>query len=760
MIQDVRIRYSSETGGLRQAKQALESLTQEEKEIIAEFRKMQSQGTQAAKSMQSEFGKLNNTISTVGKAIIASEIVGQVYNMGKAALKSAAEYEQLKVAFTTFLGSAEKADAVLGKLQRFADKTPYDTAQVNQAGKALLAFGVSANQLVPTLTKIGDVASGTGKDFNELAIIYGKARVAGTLYAEDINQLTEAGVPIITEFAKQMGVTEDKVKKLASEGKIGFKQLEAAFTSMTGEGGRFFNLMENQSATALGKWSTFESQTQAIGKAFGEFLLPAAVATLDVLADIGDAIIKIQTPDAIERSNEAAAAAEKLVESFGAMEKTAAAAKVAELTDQFTKLKDEISLLQEQVVVNENNKSLLDSVFGDDSAEATKARLTGLQDEADKVFKAIGLINDSMKETGTVDGPKAVGILEALREKLKQLKEQQEKAQTTGGILSIGKEIDEVETRIKNLTEGLKPQDFFSGIEPIIRNIDADMDEAARLAFDKRVEYAEKAFAHIVREHKVSNDKMVYQEQEAAMSIQEIKEASFSFATDLINAGFEVFSWNAQKQDEQAKKNAEAELKRVGDNEQAKKFINARLAQDEARIRTRQAKAEKDQALLNIGVSTAAAIMKQLSVTPLPAGALPVAFIAAQGLLQAALVAAKPIPKFAKGTEYLQRNGAPAGIDTIPIFANEGERIVQTHINRKLKGIKNADLPKYVDLGRAYLTMQSSSDSQPVVNELKGFRADFKNQPRVGQQLRERELRTFVYTSNQTKEILNHRWSW
>lgn len=54
-------------------------------------------------------------------------------------------------------------------------------------------------------------------------------------------------------------------------------------------------------------------------------------------------------------------------------------------------------------------------------------------------------------------------------------------------------------------------------------------------------------------------------------------------------------------------------------------------------------------------------------------------------------------PKFYDGTDYLERGNNPAGRDTIPVMAHEGERIVPSYINEKLKGIKNSDLPKLVD---------------------------------------------------------------
>lgn len=254
-----------------------ENATQKLKEI----ERASGQTTQKVNLVDRAFGRLRTTVA--GLAIGAALFAGV---KGAAAL--GIEMEQTRVSFTTFLKSADKANETIAKLNDFSNVTPFDNAQVIKAGKGLLAFGTTAEDLIPTLKRIGDISAGTGKDFNELAIIYGKARIAGTLYAEDINQLVEAGVPIMGEFAKALGTTEDKVKKMASEGKLKFKDLEQAFTNLTSEGGLFFDLMAKQSETVGGKISTFFGKVQTRGIQLGEAMLPLigrftdwAIALLD-----------------------------------------------------------------------------------------------------------------------------------------------------------------------------------------------------------------------------------------------------------------------------------------------------------------------------------------------------------------------------------------------------------------------------------------------------------------------------------------------
>ena len=173
-----------------------------------------------------------------------------------AGVKLAADMEQASVSFEVMIGSAQRAKTLLSSLDSFAASTPFELPGIVDATKKLIAFGVSDTQAVSTLRRIGDVASGIGVPLTELAEIYGKAKVQGRLMAEDVNQLTGRGIPIIQQFARQFGVAEGEVRGLVTAGRIGFPQLERAFIDMTSSGGQFFGMTDRQSRTLTGLWST------------------------------------------------------------------------------------------------------------------------------------------------------------------------------------------------------------------------------------------------------------------------------------------------------------------------------------------------------------------------------------------------------------------------------------------------------------------------------------------------------------------------
>src|SRR5690606_12392523 len=172
------------------------------------------------------------------------------------------EIEQLEVAFSTMLGSKTRADQLMKEVMQVATTTPYTLTEVADATKQLLAYGFAQEEIKQELLAVGNVASGVGATFQEVAYAYGTLKTQGGAYARDIRQFTTRGIPIVAELAKQFNVTETEINNMVSAGKIGFPEVQKAVQSMTGAGGMFFNLMEKQSDTVTGQIAKLQDQIQ------------------------------------------------------------------------------------------------------------------------------------------------------------------------------------------------------------------------------------------------------------------------------------------------------------------------------------------------------------------------------------------------------------------------------------------------------------------------------------------------------------------
>lgn len=217
---------------------------------------------------------------TMGLGAIGIGSIGAALTKG---LVDSAAVEQTNIAFETMLGSAEKAQKLVAQMTAFAAKTPFELPGITGTAKTLLAFGMTQEQIMPTLKTLGDVAAGTGKDLQELGVIYGQIRASGRLMGGDMLQLVNAGVPIITTLAKQYGVAEGEIKKMSEAGKISFADVEKAFQTMSGEGGIFFNMMERQSGTMGGMWSTLQDAISMFLQKAVKPLFPIVKNALDFM---------------------------------------------------------------------------------------------------------------------------------------------------------------------------------------------------------------------------------------------------------------------------------------------------------------------------------------------------------------------------------------------------------------------------------------------------------------------------------------------
>ena len=260
--------------------------------------KLSSEIDKAAKSTGNGAASMKEFGTSAGLAFGAFNLgIGIVQGVGQSisnfatntvSLASAAESAEAN--FTTFLGSASAAKDVLRDINKFAADTPFTQTQINGVAQSLIAFGVEAEQLKPTLQTLGDLSGGNAEKFSDLARIFGQAKTTTKLYTEDLNQLAERGIPILQELAAQQGISEAAVRKLASEGKIGFADLEKAFASLTSEGGKFYGLMARQSQTFEGLRSTLEGNFEQLQASVGQLLLPTlkqlVISTNEVISAV------------------------------------------------------------------------------------------------------------------------------------------------------------------------------------------------------------------------------------------------------------------------------------------------------------------------------------------------------------------------------------------------------------------------------------------------------------------------------------------
>lgn len=261
--------------------------------VVAEFKSDLSDFKKGLMEVKGEVNSFADGVQNVGRqamkvgGVMSLALTVPIVGLGTAAAKAAADFEQSQVAFTTMLGSAEKASKMLKDITDMAMKTPFQLKDIEVGAKQLLAYGISADGVLKDLTMLGDIASGVGMDkLPNLIMAFGQVNAATRLTGMELRQFTEAGVPLLEMLSKQLKKPVRDIQDMVSAGEVGFDDVRKALASLTGEGGKFFNLMEKQSKTTAGQISNFKDNVDKLLRTLGQELLPVINKVVSFLNDL------------------------------------------------------------------------------------------------------------------------------------------------------------------------------------------------------------------------------------------------------------------------------------------------------------------------------------------------------------------------------------------------------------------------------------------------------------------------------------------
>lgn len=234
------------------------------------------------------------SIAKTGLKVTATAI-GAVSGAFGAAVLSGVKYnsqmEQYITSFGTMLGSAEEATKLVNNLKEMGAKTPFETSDLAKASQTLLAFGTSAEDLLPTLQMLGDVSQGNKERFDSLTLAFAQVGSAGKLSGQDLLQFVNAGFNPLNEISKMTGESMAELKERMSAGGVSAEEVAEAFKHATSEGGQFYQAMEAQSQTFNGQMSTLKDNamsfigelTQGVTNTLKDSVLPTVNGWLEEL---------------------------------------------------------------------------------------------------------------------------------------------------------------------------------------------------------------------------------------------------------------------------------------------------------------------------------------------------------------------------------------------------------------------------------------------------------------------------------------------
>lgn len=228
------------------------------------------------KSIQS-IDDVRGVIASTGKIMLGLGAGAGAAAFGLA--KTASEMQDLKSQFEVFLGSGEKAAAMLSDLKLYAGQTQFELPEVVTAGKQLLGFDFEANKVMPTIKKLANVSTALKIPIGDLTYLFGTLKSAGKATTMDLNQFAMRGIPIWKELEKATGLSGKALRKYVEQGQVDFNMIDQIFTGMTSAGGRYFGMVEKMS----GNFSVSLSNVGDALKSFATMLGTPMLAPLGKL---------------------------------------------------------------------------------------------------------------------------------------------------------------------------------------------------------------------------------------------------------------------------------------------------------------------------------------------------------------------------------------------------------------------------------------------------------------------------------------------
>ena len=219
-------------------------------------------------------GNVNSLASAAKKAAVVFGVgfLGkQIFDIGKGAIKTAAQFELLRVRLNTMYGSVQKGTKAFDAFNKVAAKTPFQLQDVVDAGATLKAFGMDAEN---TIKPLADVAAFMQVDMSTAAANMGRAFVSGAGAADMFRD--KGLLPLIAVTA---GVADATKLPLAE-----FR--EAMFKTFADPEAGIMGMTTKMANTWSGAVSNFQDGVDRLKGVIGDVLIKALKPKLDEINDL------------------------------------------------------------------------------------------------------------------------------------------------------------------------------------------------------------------------------------------------------------------------------------------------------------------------------------------------------------------------------------------------------------------------------------------------------------------------------------------
>ena len=133
----------------------------------AQLTKFNDKTNNTGKNAEKDFDLIGSAASKVGGIVAGAFAVGSIVSFGKGVIDATSQFQKFEAVLSNTLGSSSAAQLALSQIQEFATTTPFQVDELTGAFVKLANQGFKPN--IDQMRLLGDLASSTGKSFDQLA---------------------------------------------------------------------------------------------------------------------------------------------------------------------------------------------------------------------------------------------------------------------------------------------------------------------------------------------------------------------------------------------------------------------------------------------------------------------------------------------------------------------------------------------------------------------------------------------------------------
>lgn len=225
-------------------------------------------------------GALLGVGAKIGTSVMSG--VGTAFDKGFSRLAS---IEQAETMLSGLGNSAAEVDSIMDSAMESVSGTAFGFGEAASMAATFSGAGIKdATELTRILSLVGDTASITGADFNEMGAIWTKVATGQKLQTAEMNQLMDRGLGVLPELQKHYGVTADEARKMVTEGKVDFEDFSEIMESMVGGSAQLMGDTFSGSAANM---------QAALGRLGAKFMDPVYAVAPAIFQAIGGSVDKL-----------------------------------------------------------------------------------------------------------------------------------------------------------------------------------------------------------------------------------------------------------------------------------------------------------------------------------------------------------------------------------------------------------------------------------------------------------------------------------